>query len=97
MILMAGTPREAEKFFRVVAIDGWEHREEFGHKVAVVQIVEERLGWDSRALEYQGAAHQFWIGMNWAVIERQHGGSVAVMAATVNERPGMGDDRCWQL
>src|SRR5207302_5308823 len=56
----------------IVAVHGREHVDELVNREAVVQIIQQRLRGNARATKDDRSTHYFWVGMNRAVIKRQH-------------------------
>jgi hypothetical protein len=66
---------------------GWEHDEELVDGIAVVQVIKKRLSRNPRSTEDESAAHEFGVGMDRAVIERQHRAIIKVERRVVNDSP----------
>lgn len=65
--------RQLEEFEGVGFGDGGEVFEEHVEGVAAVEVIEEGLRRDAGASEDEGAAKNFAVGLDRAVVEREHG------------------------
>jgi hypothetical protein len=72
MIFIATASRQMQKLDGVSGAHRWEHLEEFFDRKAVIEVVKQRLGGNSRASEYESASHEFGVRMDRAAFERWH-------------------------